>query len=391
MFDMTSEPDELHARAVSFVDKYIAPCASQIDATGNTPPDLISIMRSSSYLGAALPKEWGGGGVDPVLHGLITEEFGNACSSIRSLLTVHNMSAQALGRHGTPEQRKRWMPEICNGGLILAFALTEDVAGSSANAIQSTAVAHGSELCINGTKRWITYGQVADLFLVFAKGEHGPVALLVERDRPGVTISPIRDAFGTRGSMLAEVVFDQVSVPKTHQVGPDGAGINFVANTALDHGRFSVAWGCVGILRACLDASVLYAQKREQGGQLLKDHQLIRRLLADMLVDYRAAKEVCLRVSAMRKNKAPQSTMETSLAKYLASTSAVRVATNALHLHGANGCSPGFSLSRLLRDATVMSIIEGTDEIHQIALGGYALQRPYLSTPSIDPILDKGR
>jgi alkylation response protein AidB-like acyl-CoA dehydrogenase len=370
---------EYQARVRTFVETHVAPKAREIDEAESTPPALLATLRASRYLGMALPREWGGGGIDPIAHGLATEEFGRACSSIRSLLTVHNMSSQAISRIGTSEQRKTWLPALCSGDAIIAFALTEKNAGSSADAIQTSARDCGGEYEITGAKKWITYGQIADLFLVFAQFDHRPISVIVERDAPGLSITPMRGLFGTRGSMLAELGFAGVRVPKSHQLGAPGAGINIVANTALDHGRFSVAWGCVGIIQSCLDASLDYASGREQGGQRLKDHQLIRRLLSDMLVSYRAAKEVCLHAARLRRDRDPRGANETALAKYLASTSAIKTATDALHLHGANGCSADFPVARLLRDANVMSIVEGTDEIHQIALANYALQRPYRS------------
>lgn len=378
---------EYRASVATFVSTQVAPKAREIDETELTPSALLDAIKRSGFLGAALPAEWGGGGLDPVTYGLVTEDFGRACSSIRSLLTVHNMSSQAVVRLGTRDQRERWLPELCSGSSIMAFALTEKDVGSSANSIRTSARDCGEEYEITGTKKWITYGQVADLFLVFAQCDGRPISLIVERSAPGVSVCPMRNVFGTRGSMLAQVDFSNLRVHKSHQLGALGAGINFVANTALDHGRFSVAWGCVGIIQSCLDASLAYSESREQGGRLIKEHQLIRRLLADMLVSYRAAKEVSLHAARLRQCRDPRSVNETSLAKYLASTSAIKVATDALHLHGANGCDAEFPVARLLRDASVMGIIEGTHEIHQIALASYALQRPYRADASRSTLL----
>jgi alkylation response protein AidB-like acyl-CoA dehydrogenase len=178
--------------------------------------------------------------------------------------------------------------------------------------------------------------------------------------------------------MLAYLRFEDCRVPKENQLGPTGAGITFVAHAALDHGRFSVAWGSTGIVQACLDASLKYAQSRQQGDARLKDYQLVRRQLTDMLVAHTTARALCYRSACLRAEGDPRAAMETSLAKYHASSSAIRVANDAVHLHGANGCSPDYPVSRYLRDATVMGIIEGTHEIHQLALAGYAFQRPYL-------------
>jgi glutaryl-CoA dehydrogenase (non-decarboxylating) len=365
------------AEVRAFVDEQVTPRAREIDESETTPSSLLTTLKHSGYLGAALPAEWGGGGLDPIAYGLATEEFGRACSSVRSLLTVHNMSSQAILRIGTTEQRNRWLPAVCSGEAIIAFALTEERGGSSPDSVRTMVRDCGHEYELTGTKKWITYGQIADLFLVFGRCDDLPVSLIVERNVPGLSINPIKGLFGMRGSLLAELRFDGVRVHKSHQIGASGAGFKFVANTAIDHGRFSVAWGCVGIIRACLDASLAYTSRRDGDDQPLSDHQLVRRLLSDMLVSYRAAREVCLHAARLRWHRDPRAINETSLAKYLASTSANRVATDALHLHGADGCSADFPVGRWLRDANVMTIIEGTDEIHQIGLASYALQRPY--------------
>lgn len=361
-----------------FAAEEIAPWAERIDRDETTPASVLTVIRASGYLGAALPAAWGGGGIDPVSHGLVTEEIGKVCSSVRSLLTVHNMSAWAIALFGTPEQKARWLPELCAGRKIIGFALSEPEVGSAAHTIQTQAVERGEAYLLNGIKRWITYGLVADRFLVFAQCERQAVALVVDRDSEGLEIEPITGVFGTRGSMLAQLRFKDVQVAKDCQLGSIGMGISFVANAALDHGRFSVAWGSTGIIQACLDACLSYARERRQGEGRLRDYQLIRRQLADMLVAHTAARALCYRSACLREQGDPRAVMETSLAKYHASAAAIRVATDAVHLHGANGCSADYAVSRYLRDATVMGIIEGTHEIHQLTLADYAFQRPYL-------------
>ncbi|MEY2502862.1 MAG: hypothetical protein QOI07_3196 [Verrucomicrobiota bacterium] len=293
-------------------------------------------------------------------------------------MTVHNMSAQAIVKLGNADQQTRWLPSLCSGEKIIGFALTEPNAGSAAQTIQTVAVERANVYLLNGMKKWITYGLIADLFLVFAQCDQKPVALIVDRRSDGLTVEPIKDVFGTRGSMLAQVRFDEVAVPKSDQLGDMGMGLSFVANAALDHGRFSVAWGSTGIIQACLDACVSYANKRQQGEQKLRDYQLIRRQLTNMLVAHTTARALCYRSACLREQADPRSIMETSMAKYYASEAAIRVANDAVHMHGANGCSADYPVSRYLRDATVMGIIEGTHEIHQISLASYAFQRPYL-------------
>jgi glutaryl-CoA dehydrogenase (non-decarboxylating) len=361
-----------------FAEAELAPWADLIDQGDTTPPSVLAAFRAGGYLGAALPAEWGGGGMDPVSYGLLTEELGKVCSAVRSLLTVHNMSAQAIVRFASPEQRERWLPALCAGQKIIAFALSEPEVGSAAHTVQTQAVDRGDVYVLDGIKKWVTYGLVADLFLVFAQCDGKPIALVVHRDLEGLKVEAITGVFGTRGSMLAQLRLEGVRVGKDCQVGAIGTGINFVANAALDHGRFSVAWGSTGIIQACLDACLSYSAQRRQGDEKISNYQLIRRQLADMLVAHTAARTLCFRSASLREQKDPRAVMETALAKYYASEAAIRVATDAVHLHGANGCSSDYPVSRYLRDATVMGIVEGTHEMHQLALAGYAFQRPYL-------------
>jgi alkylation response protein AidB-like acyl-CoA dehydrogenase len=365
-------------RARQFATDSIQPWASQIDQQQTTPICVLTAVKKSGYLGAPLPKRWGGGGIDAVSYGLVTEEIGKTCSSVRSLMTVHNMSAQVIAKIGSRDQQTRWLPDLCAGRKIIVFALTEPKVGSATHTIETEAAEQGNDYVLNGIKKWITYGQIADLFLVFAHCRHRPLALIVDRRSDGVSVETMNNTFGVRGSMLAEVHFENVIVPKSHQLGQIGAGISFVANSALDHGRFSVAWGSTGIIQACLEACVSYANTRTQGNQKLIDYQLVRRQLTDMLVAHTTARALCYRSGCLRESCDPRAVMETAMAKYYASDAAIRIANDAVHMHGANGCSADYPVSRYLRDATVMGIIEGTHEIHQLSLASYASQRPYL-------------
>lgn len=377
--DLRLDDAQLIARdsARRFATEFVDPLASQADQEQAMPAVLLDRLREGGWLGAALPSEWGGSGMDPLAYGLVTEEIGRACSSVRSLLTVHNMSSQALVRFGSAEQQARWLPDLCAGRKLIAFALTEPDAGSSASAIRTEARKGTDSFLVSGTKIWTTFGQIADLYLVFARCEDAPVALVIERDREGVHVEPISDVLGTRGSMLARVRFEDVEVPATHRVGPVGAGISFVANSTLDHGRFSVAWGATGIIRGCLDACLSYATERRQGSHSISEHQLVRRELTNMLAAHTTAHALCSRAAYFRMIGDPRAVMETTLAKYHAAQSAVQTATDAIRLHGANGTSRNYPVERYMRDAMILEIIEGTREVLQDSLASYALQRPY--------------
>ncbi|MDQ1159621.1 glutaryl-CoA dehydrogenase (non-decarboxylating) [Sphingomonas sp. SORGH_AS 950] len=375
---VSSAFNEVADRARRFVKEHVEPEARKIDRDQCFPEALSRLIGSEGWLGIALPVQWGGGGIGPREYARVVEEFGWGCASARTLLTVHNMSAQALLKHGTEEQRARFLPALANGTSIIAFALTEPSAGSDANAIKARVVEAGDAYILAGEKVWCSFGAIADRFLTFAMCDGKPLALIVERDSPGFEIERTVDVFGTRGSEIATLRFKDVRVSVANRIGTVGAGIRFVANTALDHGRFSVACGSVGTIRACLDACADYTTQRHQGGGPIAQHQLVRRILTDGLVAVTSARALCERVAALRATKNPRAAAETALTKYYNATAAIKVANDAVALLGANGCSPDFPVSRYLRDATVAGIIEGTREIHQVSLASYALQRPWL-------------
>ncbi len=364
-------------KACRFATEFVAPLAAQVDQERAIPKRLLDSIREGGWLGAAMPTKWGGSEMDALAYGLVTEEIGNACSSVRSLLTVHNMASQALARFGSSEQQARWLPDLCAGQKLIAFALTEPDAGSAVSSMRTEARERGGSFVVSGTKVWITFGLIADLYLVFARCGDKPMALVIERDRHGVVVEPMPEVLGTRGSMLARLQFVDVEVPTSHRVGPMGAGISFVANAALDHGRSSVAWGAVGIIRACLDACLTYAPGRSQGGQFISEYQLVRRELTNMLVAHTTAHALCCRSAFLRMTGDPRAVMETTLAKYHAAQAAVQTATDAVRMHGANGTSRDYPVERYMRDAMVLEIIEGTREVLQNSLASYALQRPH--------------
>jgi hypothetical protein len=224
---------------------------------------------------------------------------------------------------------------------------------------------------LKGRKKWICYGTAAGLFLVFARYGGQPAAFLVERNSPGLAIAPLFGMLGLRGAMLADLHLEECKVPKESLVGAPGFGLSHVASTALDLGRYSVAWGCVGIAQAALEASHSYAAQRRQFGSLIKDHQLVGRLLANMIVGVRAARLMCLEAGRLRDSGDPGAVVQTMAAKYFSSRAAARATRDAVQIHGAKGCSPEYPVARYFRDAKIMEIIEGSDQIQQLALAAY--------------------
>lgn len=372
-------PGQIERRAAikAFVDDAIAPQAAQIDADQALPSAVIARLAEQGFLGAILPKAHGGSSMGMVDYGLLAEELGRACQSVRNFVAVEDMVAVSIARWGTAELRSRWLPDIAAGRTVAAFALTEPDVGSDAAAVRTTATADGDHVVVNGTKRWISFAQIADLFLVF--GQFGGVntAFLVERERPGLSVTPICGLLGLRGSMLGEIALHDCRVPLSNMIGGPGLGLTFVASAALDLGRYSTACGSVGLAEACLNRSVAYTRDRMQYGKALHEHQLVQRMLADMLTDTVTARLLCHHAGVSRDRRDVDAANLTLMAKYRASTVAMRAADYAVQLHGAAGIGSASGVERHYRDAKVMEIIEGTTQIHQVLLGQFAMQAGY--------------
>ena len=372
--------EEARRRFRAWVDARVAPHAGAWDRAARTPPQVIRAMADAGYLGASVPAAFGGGGMDAVTWGLLNEELGRGCSSLRSLVTVHSMACHAVARWGSRAQKEHWLPRMARGDVVGAFGLSEPGAGSDPSAIRTTAEPDGDGYVLHGTKTWTTYGQVADVLLAFATSGGKPVALLVELDAPGVTVEPV-DVAGTRASMLARIRLDGVRVPREARLAGPGFGLA-VALSVLELGRYSVACGCAGIIRACLEAAAAYAATREQSGPI-GDHQLVRRMLADMETSHRAARLLCLHAGWLRDTGDPDAGRAAFHAKYFASTAATRAALDAVQVHGAAGLTDAYPVERYLRDSRVMEIIEGSTQVQQVTIGGWAVDdhRPAAANP----------
>jgi alkylation response protein AidB-like acyl-CoA dehydrogenase len=368
--ELSAEQRAARAEFRAFACREVAPHADRFDREEAIPMELVRQLASRGYLGSPVAAEHGGGGRDLITYGLLTEELGKACSSVRSLLTVHDMVAHGIERWGSREQREHWLPRLARGEVLGAFALSEPEAGSQAASVQTVAepADGGESYLLSGRKKWITFGQIADLFLLFARCEDKPTAFLVPRDAPGLAVTPIRGLLGTRASMLAELHLTGCRIPRANLVGRVGFGVTHVASAALELGRYSVAWGSVAIGQACLDASLAYAASREQFGKILAEHQLIRAMLTGMIVNVRAARLLCCRAGYLKEMRDPAALAEIMGAKYFASTMATRVAADAVQIHGANGVSADFPVARYFRDARVMEIIEGSTQIQEITI-----------------------
>ncbi|HXB21789.1 MAG TPA: acyl-CoA dehydrogenase family protein [Candidatus Solibacter sp.] len=368
--ELSGAQKDARLRFRHFVQEHITPYAGQWDRDQRIPNDVIDQLRAHGYLGTMLPQN-PGGAMDAITYGLLTEEIARGCSSVRSLLTVHDMVSLGLNRWGNRAIKEEFADALATGKLLCALALSEPEAGSDATSVKTEALADDEGYILSGRKKWTTFGQIADLFLVLARCQGQLAAFLVPASTPGLVRCPMYGIVGTRASLLAEIELNECRVPKHYLVGKIGFGFSHVISSVLDHGRYSVAWGSVGIAQACLDACLDYTSKRKQFGVELREHQLVQRKLTDMIVDTRAARLLCYRAGFLRDAGDPGATAETLVAKYFASRAAVHAANDAVQLHGANGLTEEYPVARYLRDSKVMEIIEGSSQIQQITIAKY--------------------
>ncbi|HLJ86735.1 MAG TPA: acyl-CoA dehydrogenase family protein [Candidatus Angelobacter sp.] len=373
--ELSDAQKESRLRFRDFVQQHISPFAGQWDREQRVPLEIVDALRARGYLGAVHPtRNDHGGPMDLITYGLLTEELARGCSSVRSLLTVHDMVSLGIWRWGSRDLKAQYGTATASAQLLCALALSEPEAGSDAASVSTMATLSGDEYLLTGTKKWITFGQIADLFLVLARCQNQVdqtgqlAAFLVPATSSGLTRTALTGIVGTRASLLAQLDLHECRIPKSHLVGRIGFGLTHVVATVLDHGRYSVAWGSVGIAQACLDACLDYTSQRKQFGRELRDHQLVQQKLTDMIASTRAARLLCYRAGYLRETQDPGATAETLLAKYFASRAAVNAANDAVHLHGANGLTEEYEVARYLRDAKVMEIIEGSTEIQQITI-----------------------
>jgi glutaryl-CoA dehydrogenase (non-decarboxylating) len=355
-------------RFTAFVKEYVAPDASRYDRDERIPRSLISELASRGHLGMTLPKGFGGREVDSVSYGLFHHEVGRCLSSLGAIVTVHDMTSHTIARWGNTAQKNDWLPRLARGESLAAFAITEANAGSDVRAVEATAERRGQVFLLSGKKKWLTAGQIADLFLVLAKLDEKPAAFLVERNRPGLCVTPVYGMLGLRAGMLAELDLCQCEVPQENLIGRPGFAIESVIETALDLGRYAVGWECVGLAQACLDLSISYADERRQFGVPLREHQLIAQMITDMICHVAAARQLCWVAGRLRDLNDSRALASTLVSKYFASRAAMKVAVDAVQIHGANGCSDQMPLQQFMRDAKVMEIIEGSNQVQQILI-----------------------
>lgn len=371
--------EKIVAEAKEFAAQEIRPFTAEFEEKGGFPGELVKKMAKKGYLAAPFPGEWGGLGLDPLYYGLLTEEIGKACASTRGLLTVHtSLVGETLLRWANQEQKERWLPAMASGEKIACFALTEPFVGTDAKSVQTSYRKEGNKYIINGNKKWITCGCIADLFLVITNGEKGITAFIVEREFPGITTTPMKGLLAGRAAHIAEIEFKDVPVPPENIITKEGSGFSYVVNTALDHGRYSIAWGGMGIALEALEAMVTYSRSRSQFGKKIYTHQLIQGIIGDAVTKTHAGRALCLKAGQMRRDGHPDAVMETTIAKYFTSKIAMEITTDAVQVHGGNGCYNQYPVERLFREAKILEIIEGTSQVQQEIIASFGLRRYFI-------------
>ncbi|MFD0404569.1 acyl-CoA dehydrogenase family protein [Kitasatospora sp. NPDC127116] len=375
--ELSEEQSAVRDLAASFTDREIVPYAAEWDRAESVDRAIVGKLAKVGFLGLTIPEEYGGSGGDHLAYCLVLEELGRGDSAVRGIVSVSlGLVGKSVNTFGTEEQKRHWLPRLTSGESLACFALTEPGTGSDAANLTTRAVRDGDHWLISGAKTFITNGTWADVALVFARtggegpqerGHRGITAFLVPTDLPGFTRTEIHGKLGLRGQATAGLSFEDVRVPDTARLGEVGKGFT-VAMAALAKGRMSVAAGCVGIARACLEAAVRYAGEREQFGKPIAAHQLVQELLAGIAVDVEAARLLTWKVADHIERGLPFAT-ESSVAKLYASEAAVRAANNALQVFGGYGFIDEYPVGKYLRDARVMTLYEGTSQIHQLLIG----------------------
>jgi alkylation response protein AidB-like acyl-CoA dehydrogenase len=354
-----------------WVDDVVGPSAIANDRAERFPAEALEGLRSTGYIGLTVPEEYGGSGADPLSYTLLIEELGRGDANVRSIVSVHlGLAAGSIARWGRPDQRERWLPKMATGEVLGCFGLTEPEHGSNPADLATRAERMGAGWRLTGRKVFITNGSIAGVALVMARtggpGAGGISAFLVPTDLAGFAARPVHGKLGLRSCDTAELVLDGVEIGPDALLGPEGAGLK-VALRALDDGRMSIAASSVGIGQAALDAMVAYAKTREQFGKPIAGHQLVAEMIADTAVEVEAARLLTWRCADLASHGGDYR-LAASAAKLYATEMAVRAANNCVQVHGGYGYIDDYIAGKLLRDARVATLYEGTSQIQKLLI-----------------------
>lgn len=351
-----------------FVNAKIMPFTNEWEIVGGFSREAVAALVEKGFLAGSLPDKFGGLNWDMVHYGLFTEALSRASVSLAGLCNVQTMVALSILRWGSPDQRERWLPDLVSGKKLAAIALTEPQAGSDLRGIRTKIDQVSDGFCLNGTKQWITCGALADLILVFGLVNDKPSAVFVETHVEGVRVVPNRAMLGFKAAHLASLVLNDCLVPRDHLLGRIGAGQMFLAPYALEYGRISVAWEAVGILGGCLEVCGVYAAERVVGSKTLAQLGMIQSLLTEIGVGFRSAFLMALQACRCKDREDPAASTAILAAKYHACRVAACQASNAVQIMGAKGCDEEGGLARFYRDAKILEIIEGSNQVLEFLL-----------------------
>src|SRR5687767_3231120 len=379
--ELTEDHRLLEQSVREWAARDVAPRIHELDRAHRFDPAILPQMASLGLLGISIPVEYGGAGMDYLALGLASEELEYVDTSLRVIMSVHaGLNSLTLLSWGTEDQKQRYLVPQAQGKKLSTYGLTEPSAGSDARGIQTVAIKKGDRYLLTGEKMWISLADVADNFLVFAwsdlekkkqRDPSGMSAFIVERAFKGFSSGTLTEKWGILAGNTGFFKMEDVEVPAENLVGREGEGFK-IAMFALDQGRYTVAAGATGLIRACRDASAKYAKERKTFGVEIGSHQLVKELLAQMESDYQASRLLWLR-SAWLKNTGQRNTRETGLAKWFSTVASERAASDAVQIHGANGYSDEYPVGRYYRNAKGAVIYEGTREIHKLMQADYVL------------------
>lgn len=381
-YELTEEQKMLRDTVARIAKEQIAPGAGKRDEEAKFPWDMVEIFRENALLGADFPEKYGGSEMGLLSVCLIMEEIAKVCGSTAVILGVHELGTMPIFLAGTKEQKEKYLPKLATGEKLIAFGLTEPNAGSDVSGLRTKAVNDGDEYVLNGSKIFISHGDVTDILIVVAKtdtsvpGYKGISLFIVEQDMPGLSVGKHESKLGIRASSTVELILEDVRVPATNLIGPEGAGFAIVMKT-LDITRIPVAAQAVGIAQGALDYAIQYTKEREQFGKPLFSFQGLQWMMADMATQVEAARQLTYKAAAMFE-KIPKNMDKLSkemvrlsaMAKLFAAETAMKVTTDAVQLLGGYGYVKEYPVERMMRDAKITQIYEGTSQIQKIVISG---------------------
>ena len=377
-FTLTKEQELVRQMVRDFAVNEVKPIAAEIDVTERFPMENVKKMGELGMMGIPFPTEFGGAGGDVLSYILAVEELSKVCATTGVILSAHtSLCASLINENGTPEQKEKYLRDLCTGNKIGAFGLTEPGAGTDAAGQQTTAVLDGDNYILNGSKIFITNGGVADTFIVFAmtdksKGTKGISAFIVEKGFLGVSIGKKEDKLGIRASSTTELIFENCVVPKENLIGREGKGFGIAMKT-LDGGRIGIAAQALGIAEGALDEAIKYMKERKQFGRPIAAFQGLQWMVAEMSTKIEAARFLVYKAAWLKENKQPYS-IDAARAKLYAAELAMDVTTKAVQLFGGYGYTKEYPVERMMRDAKITEIYEGTSEVQKMVISGSLLK-----------------